>query len=63
LIVLGALMNSRGLMELVVLNLGLDLGLISPALFTMMVLMAVFTTLITAPLLSALKLARGEPRG
>ena len=59
---LGALMNTRGLMELVVLNVGLDLGLISPALFSMMVLMAVFTTLITAPLLSLLKLTRGEPR-
>ena len=52
---LGALMNTRGLMELIVLNVGLDLGLISPALFTMMVFMALLTTLGTAPLLSALK--------
>jgi Kef-type K+ transport system membrane component KefB len=51
---LGALMNTRGLMELVVLNLGLELKLISPALFAMMVLMAVVTTLMTAPLLRAL---------
>jgi Kef-type K+ transport system membrane component KefB len=49
---LGALMNTRGLMELVVLNIGLDLGVISPTLFAMMVLMAVVTTLATSPLLS-----------
>ncbi len=49
---LGALMNTRGLMELVVLNLGLDLGVISPTLFAMMVMMAIVTTLATSPLLS-----------
>jgi Kef-type K+ transport system membrane component KefB len=48
---LGALMNTRGLMELVVLNVGLDAGLISPTVFTMMVLMAIVTTAMTAPLL------------
>lgn len=48
---LGILMNTRGLMELVLLNIGLDIGVISPALFTMMVLMAVITTFMTAPLL------------
>jgi Kef-type K+ transport system membrane component KefB/nucleotide-binding universal stress UspA family protein len=48
---IGVLMNTRGLMELVVLNIGLDLGVISPTLFTMMVLMALFTTFITSPLL------------
>lgn len=48
---LGALMNTRGLMELVVLNLGYDLGIISPTLFAMMVLMAVVTTVATTPLL------------
>jgi Kef-type K+ transport system membrane component KefB len=48
---LGILMNTRGLMELIVLNVGLDLGVISPALFTMMVLMAIVTTAMTAPLL------------
>jgi len=48
---LGVLMNTRGLMELIVLNLGLDLGLISPTLFAMMVLMALVTTLATTPLL------------
>jgi K+:H+ antiporter len=49
---LGVLMNTRGLMELVVLNIGLDLGILSPALFTMMVLMALLTTFMTSPLLS-----------
>ena len=48
---LGILMNTRGLMELVVLNVGLDLGVISPTLFTMMVIMALVTTAMTAPLL------------
>jgi Kef-type K+ transport system membrane component KefB len=48
---LGILMNTRGLMELVVLNMGLDIKVISPALFSMMVLMALVTTFMTAPLL------------
>jgi Kef-type K+ transport system membrane component KefB len=48
---IGALLNTRGLMELVVLNIGLDLHVITPRLFAMMVLMAVITTLMTAPLL------------
>ena len=47
----GVLMNTRGLMELVILNIGLDIGVISPALFAMMVLMALVTTFMTAPLL------------
>jgi Kef-type K+ transport system membrane component KefB len=51
---LGALMNTRGLMELVILNIGLDLGVLSPALYSMMVLMALATTLMTSPLLAAL---------
>ena len=51
---LGALMNTRGLMELIVLNIGLDLGVISPRLFAMLVIMAVVTTLITSPLLTLL---------
>jgi Kef-type K+ transport system membrane component KefB len=42
-------MNTRGLMELIVLNVGLDLGVISPALFAMMVLMAIVTTMLTSP--------------
>jgi Kef-type K+ transport system membrane component KefB len=48
---LAILMNTRGLMELIVLNVGLRLGILSPALFAMFVLMAVSTTLATAPLL------------
>jgi Kef-type K+ transport system membrane component KefB len=48
---LGVLMNTRGLVELVVLNIGLDIGVISPALFTMLVLMALVTTFATTPLL------------
>jgi Kef-type K+ transport system membrane component KefB len=51
---LGALMNTRGLMELIVLNIGLDLGVISPALFAMMVLMALATTMMTSPIVRAL---------
>lgn len=49
---IGVLMNTRGLMELIVLNIGLDLGVISPRLFTMMVIMALVTTWITGPLLT-----------
>ncbi|MET0793095.1 MAG: cation:proton antiporter, partial [Polyangiaceae bacterium] len=48
---LGILMNTRGLMELIVLNVGLDLGVISPKIFTMMVIMALVTTIMTTPLL------------
>jgi Kef-type K+ transport system membrane component KefB len=51
---IGVLMNTRGLMELVVLNVGLDLGVISPRLFAMLVIMAVVTTVATAPLLKLL---------
>jgi len=51
---LGILLNTRGLMELIVLNIGLDLGVISPALFTMMVLMALATTVATTPVLERL---------
>ncbi|HSB11326.1 MAG TPA: cation:proton antiporter [Blastocatellia bacterium] len=47
----GVLMNTRGLVELVILNIGLDLGILSPALFSTMVLMALVTTLMTTPLL------------
>jgi Kef-type K+ transport system membrane component KefB len=49
--VLGILMNTRGLVELVALNIGLDIGVISPTVFTMMVIMALVTTLVTSPLL------------
>jgi Kef-type K+ transport system membrane component KefB len=51
---LGILMNTRGLMELIVLNVGRDLNVISPTLFTMMVIMALVTTIATTPILEAL---------
>jgi len=59
-VALGVLMNTRGLMELVILNVGLDLGVISPTLFSILVLMAFVTTLMTNPLLSALGVAAGR---
>jgi Kef-type K+ transport system membrane component KefB len=49
--VLGILMNTRALMELIVINVGYDLGVISQNLFTMLVLMAIISTVITSPLL------------
>jgi Kef-type K+ transport system membrane component KefB len=48
---LGTLMNTRGLVELIVLNIGLDLGVISPTFFAMLVIMAVVTTMMAPPLL------------
>jgi Kef-type K+ transport system membrane component KefB len=48
---IGALMNTRGLMELIVLNIGYDLGVLSPEIFAMMVIMALFTTFMTGPAL------------
>lgn len=68
---IGALMNTRGLMELVILNIGLDIGVISPAVFAMMVLMALATTFMTSPLLELVYPARlirrtaapGDPAG
>jgi Kef-type K+ transport system membrane component KefB len=55
---LGVLMNTRGLMELIVLNIGLDLGVLSPALFSMFVIMAILTTLATTPILQVLTPSR-----
>lgn len=49
---IGALMNTRGLMELVVLNIGYDLGVLTPEIFAMMVIMALVTTFMTGPSLS-----------
>lgn len=49
---LGALMNTRGLMELVVLNIGYDIGILSPQIFAMLVVMALVTTFMTGPLLA-----------
>jgi Kef-type K+ transport system membrane component KefB len=60
---LGLLMNTRGLMELIALNIGLDLGVISPALFAMMVLMALVTTMMTTPLLQLLTRRPADPLG
>jgi Kef-type K+ transport system membrane component KefB len=54
---LGALMNTRGLVELVALNIGYDLGILPPRIFAMMVLMALVTTFMTGPLLSLTDLA------
>lgn len=50
----GVLMNTRGLVELIVLNIALDLGVLSPALFAMLVIMALLTTMFTSPALSLL---------
>lgn len=47
---IGALMNARGLMELIIINIGLQRGIISPALFSILVLMAIVTTLMASPL-------------
>jgi Kef-type K+ transport system membrane component KefB len=49
---IGALMNTRGLMELIVLNIGYDMGILSTEIFSMMVLMALFTTMMTTPVLN-----------
>jgi Kef-type K+ transport system membrane component KefB len=47
---IGALMNSRGLMELIIINIGLQKGIIGPTLFSMLVLMAIVTTVMASPL-------------
>jgi Kef-type K+ transport system membrane component KefB len=47
---IGTLMNARGLMELILLNIGLEQGIIAPTLFTILVLMAIVTTLVASPL-------------
>ncbi len=60
---LGILMNTRGLMELIVLNVGLDLGVISPRLFAMLVVMAVVSTFATAPILDRLVQRRWAEEG
>ena len=57
---IGALMNTRGLVELVVLNIGYDLGILSDRIFVMMVIMALTTTFMTAPLLSLVKIGKGN---
>jgi Kef-type K+ transport system membrane component KefB len=57
---IGVLMNTRGMMELVILNIGMDIGVISPAIFTMMALMALASTLITCPLLQRFTVSQGR---
>lgn len=52
--IIGALMNTRGMMALVVLNIGYDLGIISPTIFTMLVIMILFTTMMTGPSLDVI---------
>ena len=47
---IGSLMNARGLMELILVNIGLQQGIITPTLFTMLVLMAILTTLMASPI-------------
>ncbi|MEJ1934623.1 cation:proton antiporter [Nostoc sp. NIES-2111] len=51
---IGVLMNARGLMELIILNIGLEQGIITPTLFTIMVIMAILTTLMASPLVNLL---------
>ena len=58
--ILGTLMNTRGLMELIVLNIGFDLGLIPAKVFTMLVIMAVATTLMAGPLLKRFMASSGR---
>lgn len=57
---LGALMNTRGLMELIVLNIGYDLGVLTPEIFAMLVLMALITTFMTGPALDLINYAFPE---
>jgi Kef-type K+ transport system membrane component KefB len=58
--ILGTLMNTRALMELIVLNIGFDLGLTPQNVFTMLVIMAIFTTLMAGPILKRLLLSTGR---
>jgi Kef-type K+ transport system membrane component KefB len=57
---LGALLNTRGLVELIVLNIAYNVGAFTPTLFTMMVLMALVTTMLTAPILNVLGIRNPE---
>ena len=58
---LGTLLNTRGLMELIVLNIGYELGILTPRVFTMFVIMALATTLLTGPLISRVLIPAGSP--
>ena len=57
---LGALLNTRGLVELVVLNIAYNAGVFSPTLFSMLVAMALATTMMTTPLLDILRVTSNE---
>ncbi|GAA2632652.1 cation:proton antiporter [Paractinoplanes durhamensis] len=57
----GALMNARGLMQLIALNVGLEAGIVNPSLFTVLVLVALVTTIMTTPLLSWIERRRPAP--
>ena len=57
-VALGALLNTRGLVELIVLNIAYNAGIFSPRLFTMLVIMALVTTMITVPVLNPLKVGK-----
>lgn len=61
----GALMNTRGLVELVALNIGYDLGVLTPQIFAMLVIMALATTFMTGPAMDLINWvgSRGKPRG
>lgn len=60
---IGALMNARGLMELILINIGLQRGIIEAGLFSILVLMAIVTTLMAAPLLALVHARQGSKRG
>jgi K+:H+ antiporter len=60
---LGVLLNTRGLVELIVLSIGYDLGILSARTFAMLVLMALVTTFMTGPLLSLVKFGKSESSG
>ncbi|WP_315760650.1 cation:proton antiporter [Sphingomonas sp. Y38-1Y] len=60
---IGALMNSRGLMELIIINIGLQKGIIGPTLFSMLVLMAIVTTVMATPLFEAVYGRRARQSG
>jgi Kef-type K+ transport system membrane component KefB len=59
---IGALMNARGLMELIILNIGLERGVITPVLFTMLVIMAVVTTLMATPAFNLVRKGAPSPK-
>jgi Kef-type K+ transport system membrane component KefB len=60
-VTIGVLMNARGLMELIILNIGLERGIITPTLFTIMVVMAIVTTLMTSPIFELVYRRDPEP--